>query len=115
MYSAYVFLFPLLLRVLIALTGTNTMLAGLFDFRVGRINPGTFGAALVLATGPGNPPAVRFLASGSVWFGSLPGQKPEPLCLGGFVTRTGPKPCVFWPGRNRTVGPFRGSYIFGSN
>jgi len=26
---------------------------------------------LVLATGPGNPPAVRFLASGLVWFGSF--------------------------------------------
>jgi len=46
--------------------------------------------AIVLATGPGNPPAVRFLAGGSVRFGSLPGQKPEPRCLGGFVTRTGP-------------------------
>ena len=70
---------------------------------------------LVLAMGPGNPPAVRFLADGSVQFGSLPGQKPEPLCLGGFVTRTEPEPCVFWPGRNRTVGPFCGSDIFGCN
>jgi len=45
--------------------------------------------------GPSNPPAVRVLAGGSVRFGSLPGQKPEPLCLGGFVTQTEPKPCVF--------------------
>jgi len=70
---------------------------------------------LVLATGPGNPPAVQFLTGGYVRFGSLPGQKPEPLCLGGFVTWNEPKPCVFWPGRNQTAGPFCGSYIFGSN
>jgi len=46
---------------------------------------------LVLATGPGNPQEVRSLAGGSVWFALLPGQKPEPLCLGGFLTWTEPK------------------------
>ena len=51
-------------------------------------------SCLVLAMGPGNPQAVRFLAGGSVRFGSRTGQKPEPHCLGGFVTRTGHKPPV---------------------
>jgi len=37
---------PLFLRVSTALTVTNTFSACLFDFRVGRTNPGTFGAAL---------------------------------------------------------------------
>jgi hypothetical protein len=50
---------------------------------------------LVLATGPGNPPAVRCLASGSVPFGSKTAQKPELQCLGSFVTRTGYRPAVF--------------------
>jgi len=53
---------------------------------------------LVLATGPGNLPVVRFLASRSVQFGSRPGQKPNPLCLGRFVTQTGHKPAGYWPG-----------------
>jgi len=53
---------------------------------------------LVLATGPGNPPAVRFLAGGSVRFGSRPVQKTELRCIGGVETRTGHKPAVFWPG-----------------
>jgi len=43
---------------------------------------------VVLGTGPGNPPAVRFLAGGSVQFSSLPGHNPKLCCLGGFVTRT---------------------------
>ena len=60
---------------------------------------------VVLATGLGNPPAVQFLAGGSVRFGSLPSQKPDPLCLGGFVTRTGHKPEGFRPGWNWTAVP----------
>jgi len=72
-------------------------------------------AELVLATGPGNPPAVRVLTGGSVRFGSKPGQKPDPLCLGGFVTRTGHKPAVFWPGCTWTAVPFCGSSNFRSN
>jgi len=67
---------------------------------------------VVLATGPGNPPPVRVLTGGSVRFGSLPGRKPEPRGLGGFITRTGHKPAVFWPGCTRTAGPFHGSSIF---
>jgi hypothetical protein len=35
------------------------------------------------------------VAGGSVRLGSKPGQKPEPHCLGGVVTRTGHKPAVF--------------------
>src|SRR5882757_2314502 len=42
---------------------------------------------LVLVTGLGNLPVVRFLAGDLVWFSSLPGQKPHPQCLSGFVTR----------------------------
>ena len=60
---------------------------------------------LVLATGRGNPPAVRLLAGGSVQFCAKPGQNPDPLCLGGFVTRTGHRTVGFWPGWNRTVVP----------
>jgi len=85
------------------------------DWRPGSPFGEMLTVGVVLATGPGNPPAVRFLAGGSVRSGSLPSQKPEPLCLGRSVTQTEPKPCVFWPGRNRTVGPFCGSYIFSSN
>ena len=70
---------------------------------------------LVLATGPGNLPVVRYLASGSVWLGSRLGQKPDPLCLGRVVTRTGHKPAVFWPGWYWTVVPYYGSYNFGSS
>jgi hypothetical protein len=70
---------------------------------------------LVLATGPGNLPAVRVLTGGSVRFGALPGQKPDPRWLGGFVTRTGHKPAVFWPGCTRTAVPFCGSSNFCSN
>jgi hypothetical protein len=70
---------------------------------------------IVLAMGPDNPPAVRILTGGSVRFGSLPGQKPDPLWLGGFVTRTGHKPAVFWPGCTGTVVPFCSSSNFCSN
>jgi len=38
---------------------------------------------LVLATGPGNPPAVRVWTTKIVQFGSKPVQKPDPLHLGG--------------------------------
>jgi len=48
-------------------------------------NPKT-SPGIVLPTGPGSLPEVRFLASGSVLFGSKPGQKPNPLCPGGVVT-----------------------------
>jgi len=74
-----------------------------------------FDITLVLATGLGNPPADRFLPGGSVRFRSLTGPKPQHLFLGGFVTRTEPKPCVVWPGGNGTAGPSCSSYIFGSN
>ena len=39
-------------------------------------------AYIVLATGPGNPPAVRVLAGKTVRFGSRTVQKPDPQCLG---------------------------------
>jgi len=57
----------------------------------------------VWAPGPGNLPAVQFLAGGSVGFGSRPSQKPKPLCLGGLYTQIGHKPPGFWPGWNQTV------------
>ena len=59
--------------------------------------------SLVLAAGPGNPPAVWVLTGGSVQFSSNTGQIPDPLCLGGVDSRTGPKPAVFWLGWNRPV------------
>jgi len=43
---SYFFFTPLFLLVSIALTVTNTISACLFVFRVGRINPETFGATL---------------------------------------------------------------------
>ena len=43
---SYIFFTPIFLLVSIALTVTNTFSACLIDFRVGRINPETFGAAL---------------------------------------------------------------------
>jgi len=42
----YFFFTPLLLLVSIVLTITNTFSGCLFDFRIGPINPGTFGVAL---------------------------------------------------------------------
>jgi hypothetical protein len=70
---------------------------------------------VVLATGPGNPPAVRFVASGLVLFSSTPGQKPDPYCVGGVGTATGYIPAGF----GRVVpGPwfhFYGSGNIGSN
>ena len=60
---------------------------------------------LVLATGPGNPSEVQVLISGSVRFGSRPGQKPDPVCLGGVVTQTGNRTAGIWLGWNRTADP----------
>ena len=57
---------------------------------------------LVLATGPGNPPAVRVLTCGSVWFGSRTGQKPEPLFSWWDVTRPGHRSAGIWPGWSQT-------------
>jgi len=37
---------------------------------------------LVLATGPGNPPAVPVRTGNTIWFGSRTVQKPDPLLLG---------------------------------
>ena len=60
---------------------------------------------LVLATGPGNPPAVRVLTCGSVPFGSRTGQKPEPRLSWRVVTRPGHRTAGIWPGWNRTAVP----------
>jgi len=52
----------------------------------GWTTTGTFNSVvpyLVLATGPGNPPAVRVLTAKTGRFGSRPVQKPDPLTLGG--------------------------------
>jgi len=43
---SYIFFTPLLVLVSIALTVSNTISAYLFYFRVGRINPETFGVVL---------------------------------------------------------------------
>jgi len=65
----------------------------------------SYGSCLVLATGPGNPPAVRVLTCCSVRFGSRTGQKPEPLLSWRVVTRPGHRTAVIWPGWNRTAVP----------
>jgi len=59
----------------------------------------------VLATGPGDPPVVPVLTSGWVRFGTRPCQKLDPLCLGGFGTRTGHRTAGIWRGWNRTAVP----------
>jgi len=69
---------------------------------------------LVLAMGPGSPPAVHLLAGSSVRLRSKPGQKPDPLCCGRVVARTGHWPAGFWPGWNRTVVRFYGCLQFDS-
>jgi hypothetical protein len=65
---------------------------------------------IVLATSLGNPLVVQVLRSSLVWFGSRPGQKPDPLCLRGIVTLTGHEPAVFWPGSTWTEIPYYGPY-----
>jgi hypothetical protein len=66
-------------------------------------------------TDPGNPPAVRVEMSKTVCYILRPGQKPDPVCLGGVVTRTGPKRAVFWPAGTWTAGQCNHSYDFHSN
>jgi len=70
---------------------------------------------LVVAPSAGKPHKVRVLASDSVRFGCRPGEKPDPLCLGGFVTWTRHKPMVVWQGCNRPVVPYYGFYNFRSS
>jgi hypothetical protein len=72
-------------------------------------------SGIVLATGPHNPPAVRALTGGSVWFSSRPDQEQNPLCHGRVDTRTGHKPMVFRLGWTHTTVPFSGFCNFGSN
>jgi hypothetical protein len=50
---------------------------------------------LVWATHPGKLLAVRVWTRKMVWFGSKAVQKPDLLCLGRVVIRTGHKPVVF--------------------
>jgi len=59
----------------------------------------------VLATGPGNPPGVRVLTCDSVWFGSRPGQKPDPLLSWQVVTQPRHRTSGIWPGWNWTAVP----------
>jgi hypothetical protein len=50
---------------------------------------------VVLATGPGKPPEVRFLSTCQDWFGSCSGQNPDPGSLGDVVTAVGHILAVF--------------------
>jgi len=68
---------------------------------------------IVLATGRGNPPAVRFLANDPVQYSSRPGQEPDQECLRGVITWTRHKPAVFWPAWNWPAVPYCGSYNIG--
>jgi len=63
------------------------------------------GLQVVLASGPGHLPAVWVLTSGLVWFGSRPGQKPDPLSLGGCVTHTRHRTAGILLAWNRTAVP----------
>jgi len=60
---------------------------------------------VVLATGPGNPPAVRVLTCGSVRLGSRTGQKPEPLWSWRVVAWPALRTAGIWPGWHRTAVP----------
>jgi hypothetical protein len=71
--------------------------------------------SLVSATGPGNPPAVRFMAGGLVRFSSPTGQKPDPHCVGGVVTATGYIPAGFGQVVPRPWFHFYSSGNIGSN
>jgi succinate dehydrogenase hydrophobic anchor subunit len=55
-----------------------------------------FATLVVLATGPGNLPAVWVWTSQTVWFSSTAVRKSELLCLGRVGIRTGLKPVVDW-------------------
>jgi len=52
------------------------------------------GSAVVLATGPGNPPAVRVWTAKTGRFGSRTVQKPDPQTLGG--PNPDPYPSTRW-------------------
>jgi hypothetical protein len=53
---------------------------------------------------PGNPSAVVVLTGDSVRFGARHGQKPDLVCLGGFVTRTGHRTEGICPGLEPDCG-----------
>jgi len=72
---------------------------------------------VVLATGPGNVPAVRVLTGGSVQFGSVPDPAQNPTCfvLAGLLPGPDIEPQVFdWVG-NGLQFQIYGSYSFRSN
>jgi hypothetical protein len=71
--------------------------------------------ALVIATGPGNLPAVEVVTGGPIRFGSRPGRRPNPLCPGVFVTRTGYNSLFFDQVVPRPWCLFHGSSNFRSN
>jgi len=54
-------------------------------------------SSIVLATGLGNPPAVRVWTGYTVRFCPKTVQQPDLLSLGGVGTQTGLKPAEFWP------------------
>jgi len=64
---------------------------------------------LVLATGPGNPPAVRVWTTKTGWFGSKPGQKPDLLTLGGPNPDPYKSTCRFRRVWLDPLGPISGS------
>jgi len=65
-------------------------------------------AQLVLATGAGNPPAVRVWTGNTVQFGSRTIQKPDPLLLGGPKPAPYPSTCGFGRGWRDLSGPISG-------
>ena len=71
-YVSYFFLFPLFLLVCIALTVINPFSACFIDLSVGRINPGTFGAALTTRWAARSEASMTLPSSTSDW--SFPSQ-----------------------------------------
>jgi len=62
------------------------------------------GLSVVIAMGPGNPPAVRVRGPKTVRFGSRTVLKPDPLSLGGPNLDPYPSNRGFFPGLPRLVG-----------
>jgi len=69
----------------------------------------------VLATAPGNQPAVWVWTGKTIRFGSSPVQQSELLCVSWFDTLTGHKPTVVWPGLSYSRASFSRTQNFASN
>jgi len=91
----------------------GTLLYSTFNFVAFKMR--RYNSRWVVAPGPGNQAAVRDLPAGLVGFVSRPGQKRDPLCLGGVVTQLGHLPAVIWLGSTYSRACFSRNSNCGSN